>query len=64
MNIEDSATQQEEFARDAAMQQRRTELPKIGSCYNCSEPVKPNANFCNKDCRIDHERRTENMKGK
>lgn len=64
MNVDDSATQQEEFAREAALKHRKPELPKIGICYNCNEPVKSNANYCDKDCRLDHERRTENKKGK
>lgn len=64
MNVDDRATQQEEFARDAALKHRKPELPKTGFCYNCGEPVKPSANYCDGDCRLYHERRTENAKGK
>lgn len=64
MNLDDMATQQEEFARDAALRHRKAELPKIGSCYNCGEAVKPSANYCDADCRVDHERRTQPAKGK
>lgn len=64
MNVEDQATQQEEFARENALKLRKYELPKIGFCYNCNEGVAPNANFCDQHCRHDFERRQENQKGK
>lgn len=64
MNIDDSATQQEEFMRDIAMQYRKPELPKTGFCYECLATVKPNANYCDEFCRETHQRRAENMKGK
>lgn len=64
MNLDDSATQQEEFARDIALKARKAELPKISVCYECREIVKPNANYCDQFCRETHERRTENAKGK
>lgn len=64
MNLDERATQQEEFARDIALQYRKPVLPKIGVCYECNEEVPPNANYCDADCRATHERRTENMKGK
>lgn len=64
MNIEDQASEQEEFARDIALKARKPELAKIGVCYECREAVKPNANFCDKDFRTTYERRTENAKGK
>lgn len=64
MNIDDLGTKQEEFMRDIALQYRKPVLPKTGFCYECLATVKPNANYCDKDCRQIHERRTENMKGK
>lgn len=64
MNLDDQATEQEELARDAALSLRKNELPKTGLCHNCGEKVKPSANYCNVDCRLDGERRIENMKGK
>ena len=64
MNIDDQATQQEEFQREQALKLRKHELPKIGSCYNCSEPVKPSANFCHVECRSEFERRVGIRKGR
>ena len=64
MSPDDQATQQEELLREMALKNRKLELPKIGRCYNCGEGIKPNANFCDADCRKDYERRTENAKGK
>lgn len=64
MNIDDLGTQQEEFMRDIALKVRKPELAKIGFCYEYLATVKPNANYCDADCRETHERRTENMKGK
>jgi predicted amidophosphoribosyltransferase len=64
MNIDDQATQQEEYARAIALKMRKFELPKTGFCYNCSDPVKEIANFCDQHCRQDFERRQINQKGK
>lgn len=64
MTVDDAATQQEEFAREYALKIRKQELPKIGKCYNCGEAVKPNANYCDSDCRLDDERRRFNKIGK
>ena len=64
MTLDDQATQQEEFARENALKARKQEMPKIGKCYNCGEAVKPNANFCNADCRQDFERRMLQRKGR
>jgi hypothetical protein len=64
MNVEDQATQQEEFAREIGLSVRKFVLPKTGRCYNCDEVVPPIANFCDEHCRHDYERRQENLKGK
>jgi len=64
MTVDDQATKHEELMREMALTVRKAELPKIGQCYNCGEGVKANANFCDCDCRLDYERRTENAKGK
>ena len=64
MTVDDQATVHEELMREMALKVRKAELPKVGACYNCGEAVKPNANFCDGDCRLDYERRVENAKGK
>lgn len=64
MTIDDLGTQQEEFMREQALKHRMPELPKVGSCYNCGEGVKANANFCDSDCRLTYERRESQKRGK
>jgi hypothetical protein len=34
-----------------------TRMEFTGFCYNCEEPVKTAALFCDKDCRDDYEHR-------
>ncbi len=62
MTVDDQATQHEELMRELALTVRKAELPKIGKCYNCGEQVKASANFCDVDCRLDYERRMQNIK--
>lgn len=62
MTSDDLASDHEEFLRGIALKNRMPELPKIGNCYNCGEKVKPSANFCDVDCRIDFERRADKVK--
>lgn len=64
MTIDDMATAAEELAREQSLKIRMPELPKVGSCYNCGEGVKPNANFCDADCRLTYERRESQKRGK
>lgn len=64
MTVDDQAEMHEEFMREIALKARKTELPKIGQCYNCGEGVKASANFCDGDSRLDYERRIENAKGR
>ena len=64
MNLDDSATALEELQRNIALQKRRPVLPKLGICYNCSEPLPMTDTFCDFDCQHDYLRREENKKGK
>lgn len=57
MNIDDRATQLEEFAREMAIKARKPELIKTGFCYNCGDNVNPSANYCDADCRLDYDKR-------
>ena len=57
MSIDDTATAHEEMMREIALKHRKPELVKTGFCYNCGESVKQNANYCDVDCRLDHEKR-------
>lgn len=64
MNQDDQATAYEEMAREIALKKRKTVLPKIRACYNCSATLPITDTFCDFDCQYDFLRRTENMKGK
>ena len=61
MNVDDRATQQEEFARDAALKHRKHELQFKGNCYNCGEFVLKPAKFCDEFCREDYLIRNPNL---
>lgn len=62
MNLDDSATQQEEFARENALRLRKPEPIKTGFCLECNEPSKHS--YCSCDCRWLNERRNSQKKGK
>ena len=64
MNLDDSASALEELQRNIALSKRKPVLPKLGICYNCSEPLNMSDTFCDFDCQHDYLRRTENLKGK
>lgn len=64
MSIDDEATGNEEFQRNIALGVRKPVLPKLGICYNCSEPLNMSDTFCDFDCQHDYLRREENKKGK
>ncbi|MGH1373586.1 MAG: hypothetical protein ACRBBW_16215 [Cellvibrionaceae bacterium] len=58
----DQATAFEELHLKACLnaQQQKTRLRAKGSCYNCLDPLKEGALFCDSDCRDDHELRVRN----
>ena len=64
MNLDDEATGAEEFQRDIALKVRRPVLPKLGICYECSEPLPMTDTFCDFECQRIYLRREENKKGK
>lgn len=64
MTVDDMATAAEELSREQSLKIRMPELPKILKCYNCGDDVKPNANFCDSDCRLTYERRKSQERGK
>lgn len=39
----------------ADVRRRKAELPAIGFCHYCSEPVPAGSRFCDASCRDDHE---------
>jgi predicted nucleic acid-binding Zn ribbon protein len=39
----------------ADVRRRKAELPAIGFCHYCSEPVPAGSRFCDADCRDEHE---------
>ena len=51
----DRAAQLEEAERATAALFRKPVLKRTGRCYNCGEPVQPQALFCDADCRTQHE---------
>ena len=51
----DRAAQLEEAERAAAALFRKPVLKRTGRCYNCGEPVPPEALFCDGECRQQHE---------
>jgi hypothetical protein len=53
----DRAQEREQQDRTSALKIRKPQLIPCGSCYNCAEPVPSNAEFCNPECREDHELR-------
>jgi len=58
MDDADYASDREDIAREqaiAAVRRRKNELPPIGFCYYCSEPVPAGSRFCDASCRDDHE---------
>ena len=48
----------------AKLKPRRPVLTKIGSCYNCSNPIPMTDNFCDFDCQQAYLGQVEHMKGK
>jgi len=57
-DIYDQATAREEQERDACIARVRSQtsrLKPVGYCYYCSEPVKSDRRFCDKDCMEDWE---------
>lgn len=64
MDISDQATMREEQEREIAIKYgQRKQLPEIGSCFNCSEPI-ARGNFCSPDCREDYEKRERFNRGR
>lgn len=57
----DKAQVFEAMHRDIALHNRAPELPFKGECYNCEAPI-TKGNFCDADCRDDHEKRHNNMR--
>lgn len=51
--LDDKATEAEELFREAALKQRKPELPKIGECYWCGSMTI--GVFCDSDCQKDYE---------
>lgn len=47
-------TQQQTLA--AALNRRHANLPSVGQCYACGEPVEGSLRFCDGECRDDWER--------
>jgi len=57
MDIYDKASEIEQRERQLALMVRKPTLPARGTCYNCDEPVRAGACYCDADCREDHEKR-------
>lgn len=64
MNLDDQATALEELQRSIALKKRKPVLPKLGICYECSEPLPMTDTFCDFECQRIYLRRFENTKGK
>jgi hypothetical protein len=56
MTLDDIASDREEQDRALALKHRKPQLPFIGACHNCSEPLHQGA-FCGAECREDFEQR-------
>ena len=56
--VDDQATQKEEFDREIALKYHRKDSgpTPCGLCYYCQSPVRPNARWCDEDCRDDWQR--------
>lgn len=52
----DVAAVQEEAYRAAALNRRHANLPSVGQCYACGEPVEGSLRFCDGECRDDWEK--------
>lgn len=66
MDIFDQATEQEEQAREVALNNVRNRKPILqpsGVCFNCRAPLsmhhKAKACFCDADCRDDWQKRNK-----
>ena len=58
MDDADRATRSEELIHQhniAAVRRRKAELPAVGFCHYCSEPVPAGSRFCDADCRDEYE---------
>lgn len=56
MSFDDDVDATTELFQRVALQNRLPELPHIGECHNCSEPLSEGV-YCDSDCRADHENR-------
>jgi hypothetical protein len=56
MSLDDKATEREEQDRSLTLKHRKPQLPFIGACHNCSEPI-DRGSFCSPECREDAEQR-------
>lgn len=54
-DIYDQAEATEQLFLNVALSHRKPELPTIGKCHWCEEPVSGDAHFCDADCRSDYE---------
>jgi len=51
---DDMASEREEQDRALALKHRKPQLPFIGACHNCSEPLQ-NGIFCSGECKEEFE---------
>lgn len=59
-DIDDIASEQEQFARDNAQRMRKPEGPQaIGVCHNCEEPVAVTLRWCDSDCQKDWQKQQD-----
>ena len=57
MDICDQADMQNEAALAAALTKRKPVHKADGRCLNCREPVGKDQQYCDQECREDHEYR-------
>lgn len=59
MDAVDNAQKLEQQNIELALQKRNKELPFIGACHYCSEPIS-DGHFCDSDCRDDYQQINRN----
>jgi len=54
----DEAVALQEQLLEAALANRPRPAPSSSTCLNCLEPLTDRVNYCDTDCRDDHQKRT------
>lgn len=55
----DEASAIEQQTLELALKTRRPVLPTSTRCYNCGEQLTNRVNYCDADCRDDHQQRAQ-----